>query len=310
MLNIPKIEPADEIIDRAFKKGKKVNETDRRKKARKKIKVVQKTIDSYLKRYVKAFPSFDNLHPFYHEILDAAVGVDELKKSLGAIDWARKKCMSISKEGLKEIRKNENCDAIVKSAYGRMSSIVHRVDKNLEILDNARKKIRTIPSIELDLPTVVLVGYPNVGKSSLLRHLSMAKPKIAPYPFTTTGLVLGHFSVSKRYEVQKIQVVEAPGLLDRPLSPNNKVERQAMAAIYHLSNVVVFMIDPTEQCGYSIEKQEKLLASLKKDVFVPIIVVENKSDLYISERDYMKISCESGDGIDELKKEIIKNLGL
>jgi len=103
MLNIPKIEPADEIIDRAFKKGKKVNETDRRKKARKKIKVVQKTIDSYLKRYVKAFPSFDNLHPFYHEILDAAVGVDELKKSLGAIDWARKKCMSISKEGLKEI---------------------------------------------------------------------------------------------------------------------------------------------------------------------------------------------------------------
>jgi len=211
---------------------------------------------------------------------------------------------------LKEIRKNENCDAIVKSAYGRMSSIVHRVDKNLEILDNARKKIRTIPSIELDLPTVVLVGYPNVGKSSLLRHLSMAKPKIAPYPFTTTGLVLGHFSVSKRYEEQKIQVVEAPGLLDRPLSPNNKVERQAMAAIYHLSNVVVFMIDPTEQCGYSIEKQENLLAGLKKDVFVPIIVVENKSDLYISERDYMKISCESGDGIDELKKEIIKNLGL
>jgi len=310
MMNIPKIESADELIDRAFRKGKKVDEKNRMKKARKKIQVVQKTIDSYLKRYVKAFPSFDTLHPFYHEILDAAIGVDKLRKSLGAIDWARKKCRDISKKELKNIRRNENYDEIVKSTYGRISSIVHRVDKDLDFLDDARKKIRAIPSIELDMPTVVLVGYPNVGKSSLLRHLSMAKPKIAPYPFTTTGLVVGHFSVSKRYEEQKIQVVEAPGLLDRPMPRKNKVERQAMAAIYHLSNVVVFIIDPTEQCGYPVEKQENLLDELRKDIFVPIIVVENKSDIYESDRDYLKISCKTGKGINELKENIIKTLGL
>jgi nucleolar GTP-binding protein len=310
MMNIPKIESADELIDRAFRKGKKVDEKNRMKKARKKIQVVNKTIDSYLKRYVKAFPSFDSLHPFYYEILDAAVGVDGLKKSLGAVEWARKKCMEISKKELKNIRRNENYDEIVKSAYGRMSSIVHRIDKNLDFLDGARRKIRTIPSIELDMPTVVLVGYPNVGKSSLLRHLSMAKPKIAPYPFTTTGLVVGHFSVSKRYIEQKVQVVEAPGLLDRPLPRKNKVERQAMAAIYHLANIVVFMIDPTEQCGYPVEKQEKLLEYLRKDIFVPIIVVENKSDIYNSNRECLKISCKTGQGIDELKDNIIKILGI
>ncbi|MEA2054332.1 MAG: GTPase [Candidatus Thermoplasmatota archaeon] len=310
MMHIPKIESADELIDRAFRKAKEIKNFNKKKKAIQKIRMVQKTIDSCLNKYVKAFPSFDNLHPFYNELLDVAVGIDELKKSLGAIDWARKKCNDISRIEIKKMRRSKEYDKIVKSAYGRISSIVYRVSKNLEFLEEARIKIRNIPSIEIDSPTVVIVGYPNVGKSSLLRHLSLAKPKIAPYPFTTTGLVLGHFSVEKKYIEHKVQVVEAPGLLDRPLSPKNRVEKQAMAAIYYLANVIVFMIDPTQYCGYSIKEQENLLASMKKDISLPIIVVENKSDLCKSDRKCLKISCKSGDGISELKEEIIKNLEL
>ncbi len=309
-MRIPKIESADELIDMSFRKAKKIDNLNKKRRARKKIHTVQTTIDSHLTKYVKTFPSFDNLHPFHYELLDVTIGIDSLKESLGAIDWARKKCNTISKTEIKRIRRSEDCDVVVKSAYGRISSIIHRVSKNLEFLEEARKKIRGIPSIEIGLPTVVIVGYPNVGKSSLLRHLSLAKPKVAPYPFTTTGLVLGHFSVNKKYMEHKIQVVEAPGLLDRSLPRKNKVERQAMAAIYYLANIIVFIIDPTQYCGYSIEKQENLLTDVTKEFSLPIIIVENKSDIYQSDRDCLKISCKSGEGILELKEEIIKKLEL
>lgn len=309
MTRIPKVEQADELIDRAFRKAKKIDETDNKRKAIKKIQTVQKTIDNYLKQYVKSFPSFDNLHPLYYELFDVSIGIDNLKQSLGAIDWARKKSDAISKMLIKKIRKGGDCDEMVKSAYGRISSVVHRVGKDLEYLEDARKKMRNIPSIEVGLPTAVMVGYPNVGKSSLLCHLSRAKPKIAPYPFTTTGLALGHFSVTRKYIDYKVQVVEAPGLLDRPMSRRNKVERQAMAAIYHLADVIVFMIDPTQYCGHTLEEQYNLLESIKDEVSLPIIVVENKSDIYKSGNECLKISCKSGEGITELKEEIIKNLG-
>ena len=310
MIRIPKIEPADELIDRAFKKAKKVDDKNQKKVAIKKIQTAQKTIDSYLQNYVKAFPSFDNLHPLYYELFNVSIGIDELKKSLGAIDWARKKCNAVSGAMVKDIRRGEDCNKTVKSAYGRISSIIHQVSKDLDYLEEARKKIRNMPSIEMDIPTVVIVGYPNVGKSSLLRHLSRAKPKIAPYPFTTTGLALGHFSVTKKYVEYRVQVVEAPGLLDRPMPRRNKVERQAMAAIYYLADVIVFVVDPTQYCGHTMEVQYKLLENIKEEVSLPIILVENKSDIYRSDNKCLKISCESGEGIPELKEEIIKNLGL
>ncbi|NIA09909.1 MAG: GTPase [Nitrospiraceae bacterium] len=310
MIRIPKIEPADELIDRAFKKAKKVDDKNQKKVAIKKIQTAQKTIDSYLQNYVKAFPSFDNLHPLYYELFNVSIGIDKLKKSLGAIDWARKKCNAVSGAMVKDIRRGEDCNKTVKSAYGRISSIIHQVGKDLDYLEEARKKIRNMPSIEMDIPTVVIVGYPNVGKSSLLRHLSRAKPKIAPYPFTTTGLALGHFSVTKKYVEYRVQVVEAPGLLDRPMPRRNKVERQAMAAIYYLADVIVFVVDPTQYCGHTMEVQYKLLENIKEEVSLPIILVENKSDIYRSDNKCLKISCESGEGIPELKEEIIKNLGL
>ena len=46
--------------------------------------------------------------------------------------------------------------------------------------------------VELDTPTVVLVGAPNVGKSSIVRAISSGTPEINDYPFTTRGVTIGH----------------------------------------------------------------------------------------------------------------------
>ena len=46
--------------------------------------------------------------------------------------------------------------------------------------------------MSLDAPTLVLVGAPNVGKSTLVRALSTGAPEVGNYAFTTRGVSLGH----------------------------------------------------------------------------------------------------------------------
>lgn len=308
MFNLPKILNADELLDKAFGRAKKIRERDKKLKTINKIAVVKSILSNTLRKYVKSFPSFDNLHPFYYEILNLLVGIDELKKSLAAVDWARKKIDGIARYGIKRAKKEENYKEIIKAVYGRISSIIYRINRNLNFLEEARLKIKNIPSIDTDIPTVIIAGYPNVGKSSLLKLLSSAKPEIASYPFTTKGLIVGHFSIKEKYEERKAQVVEAPGLLDRPYEKRNEIERQGIIALKYLPDLIIFIIDASLHCGYPLEEQEKLLKEIKDEFKVDMIVVENKADISGGKTDYLKISCKTGEGIEELKKEMIKRL--
>jgi nucleolar GTP-binding protein len=55
-----------------------------------------------------------------------------------------------------------------------------------------QKDLKRIPVVELETPTVVLVGAPNVGKSSIVRVVSSGTPEVNDYPFTTRGVTIGH----------------------------------------------------------------------------------------------------------------------
>jgi nucleolar GTP-binding protein len=82
-----------------------------------------------------------------------------------------------------------------------------------------------------------------VGKSSLLRCLSSAKPEIAQYPFTTKEIHVGHIEKTEKYITKRFQIIDTPGLLDRPLSKRNEIEKQAIAALTHLADLIVFVLD-------------------------------------------------------------------
>ena len=56
-----------------------------------------------------------------------------------------------------------------------------------------------------------LIGYPNAGKSTLIRCLSHARPKVAPYPFTTRDPVIG---VVEYDDFRRLTVADIPGLID------------------------------------------------------------------------------------------------
>ncbi len=310
---IPQVNSSKEILDKAFRRTKKVQITDRDAYYRKKKEIIAKTeafantLSSTLEGYVKNFPSIDNLSEFYQEIIKIKIDMDKLKKSLGAIDWARKTCQMIYSKQSRFLRKSKELDFLKEKQneiYGRMSSVVNQVKKDLAFLSNAQKILRKMPDI-YDIPTVVIAGYPNVGKSSILKCISRAKPDVAIYPFTTKQVFVGHIEKTEKYKKIKYQVIDTPGLFDRPISKRNKIEQEAIAAIKYLADIIVFVIDPSETCGYSIKQQESLLAQLKemfdKSFF---IVVENKSDLKENKSKNIKISCKDEKGLDELLEKL------
>jgi nucleolar GTP-binding protein len=148
----------------------------------------------------------------------------------------------------------------------------------------------------------VVAGYPNVGKSSFIRLVSSADPEIASYPFTTKGIIVGHRNVERR---KRIQFVDTPGLLDRIEGKRNTIEKQALNALVYVADLVLFVIDASEHCGYSIEEQEKLHKKVADVVTVPMLTVINKSDIKKTEERF-NMSTITGEGVEDVLVELLR----
>lgn len=314
---LPLILTAEQLIDQSIKKTKKITIPDRDIRYQTKKTILARTesfitnIVSKLELYVKEFPSLDQLPLFYQEIIDIKIDKNKLKQSLGAADWARKTCQAIYTKQSGSLRKTGNIEFLKqkqKEIYGRISSVLFQIDKHLIFLAEAQNIMKKFPNIQ-DIPTIVIAGYPNVGKSSLLRQLSKAKPEIATYPFTTKQIIVGHNSIETNFTTQPYQIIDTPGLLDRPIEKRNDIEKQAIAALAHLADVILFLIDPSETCGYSLNDQYNMLKQIQ-NLFAntPILIVENKADITQTTTDVLKISCENKQGIQQLQQELLKLL--
>lgn len=311
MFDIPTVLSSDEILDKAFRKASKVDYEGRTKldTVREiniaKAKVVSDIIVATMGKYVKAFPSLEELSPFYSELVDMSIGRDRLKKSLGAMDWCRGSVARVSKAAIREMGRCTSIariDEIRRGTYGRVSSFVKQVGKELDFLAEARATMKRFPTIDPKVPTVVIAGAPNVGKSQLVGGISTAKPRVAVYPFTTQEITVGSFE--RKY--LRYQIIDTPGILDRPLEQRNPIELRAILALRHLSQVILFILDPTESCGSTVEQQERLLNEIKTEFSsVPVIVVENKSDMLKRDNDRLKMSALTGDGVPELVVELL-----
>jgi nucleolar GTP-binding protein len=73
----------------------------------------------------------------------------------------------------------------------------------------------------------------------------------------------------------------------------------------NVADLVLFILDPSEHCGYPMKVQLNLLEEVKGMVDVPLIVVANKSDLTLAEG-YLTMSTQTGDGVEAVLAEILK----
>ena len=320
---IPTIPTPEEILDKGFSRGKKQADLMRSQKIPKHLKrkrieerrVVTscQVIKDKLKSIIDAVPEIESMHPFYQDYIDITVGVDDLKQSLGALNWAYGIITQLEKEYGAKIRKNpsEKATTIQKQAYGRISSVIHKIKKDLDFLDFAKQNLRNMPTIDFDAKTIVIAGFPNVGKSTLLRQITGADPQVANYPFTTKGIQIGH---TERHW-QNVQIIDTPGLLDRPVLEMNDIEMNAIVALEHLADAILFIFDASETCGFHMDNQYNLLKQIEK-IFseIPVFYLFNKMDL-IEDKEYLGqyiddeenaifISAIEGEGIDIINKKI------
>ena len=261
-----------------------------------------------LSNLIRKFPSFENMPPFYREMADIIAGVDRIRISLSRLGWASRQIRQISKEYVAQIKRSRGLDTTParKSAFGRFSSVMRSIEKDLLFLNETRNLLRKMPTIDPAMPTILIAGYPNVGKSSFIVRITGARPEIASYPFTTRGIFVGHFQRGE----QRYQVVDTPGLLDRPMEERNDIERQTVAALSHLQGVVVYILDPSEHCGYPLQSQLSLAEDLKNWIGLPMLIVANKADIlrFGEDRNVPEMSTETGQGVENVLERLVSLL--
>ncbi|AJC71935.1 hypothetical protein X802_07030 [Thermococcus guaymasensis DSM 11113] len=325
---MPTVLTADELIDKAFRRaeraasaynppGGKVAKARQREELR--VRTVSNVVRDNLRKILDRTPGVSTLPKFYQELVDTLVDRDQFHKSLARVNWAVKTIRNLEQRHVEKIRFERDPKEIAKlrrAFYGRVADILHEIDDDLRYLNQARNVLKELPVVDLELPTVVIAGHPNVGKSTLLRALTNARPEVASYPFTTKGINVGQFE--EHY--LKYQVIDTPGLLDRPLSERNEVEKQAILALKHLGDVIVYIFDPSEYCGFPIEEQMHLFEEILREFGeFPFIVAINKVDIADEEKvkaveefvrstglEPVKISALTGEGLEELKKRVIE----
>ncbi|HJK36136.1 MAG TPA: 50S ribosome-binding GTPase [Methanocorpusculum sp.] len=301
--NIPTIPTADELLDRSFRRAaKKMREKNNKNRANEDfVRAITQATHDKLVSIIQSFPEFEQLPPFYRDLCDIPFGMDNLRQALGMVGWAAKNVRDVGGEISRGMRRADPLTER-KRAVARIASIVHRADDALRYLNDVRNVLRKLPVISTDEFTIVVAGYPNVGKSSFIRLVSSAEPEIASYPFTTKGVIVGHRNAERR---KRIQFIDTPGLLDRTDDERNAIEKQALNALVYVADLVLFVIDASEHCGYSFEAQEKLREEIAGIVTVPMLTVVNKADIKKTE-DRFNMSTVTGEGVEDVLAELLR----
>jgi nucleolar GTP-binding protein len=216
------------------------------------------------------------------------------------------------------------CKSLKKAALGRMATICKRLKDPLVYLEQVRQHLGRLPAIDPNTRTLVICGYPNVGKSSFLKSITRADVDVQPYAFTTKSLFVGHFD----YKYLRFQAIDTPGILDHPLEEMNTIEMQSITAIAHLRSAILYFMDLSEQCGYSVSAQIALFNSIKPLFANKLVcIVINKTDVTKPEdldaetqqelsnlvtqnpnTELLQLSCITQEGVQQVKNTICDRL--
>ncbi|HXW38012.1 MAG TPA: GTP-binding protein [Nitrososphaerales archaeon] len=144
--------------------------------------------------------------------------------------------------------------------------------------------------------TVVLIGLPSVGKSTLLNRLTNAKSKVAAYQFTTLDVVPGVMD----YKGARIQVLDLPGIIEGASSGKGLGKR--VLAVARNADLILFVVDVFQPEARTILERELRSVGIRPDESPPNVVIEktNSGGIAVSSQVKMSKMTES------LVKEILR----
>ena len=264
-----------------------------------KVRFTEDSITEKLESITKNFPKLDDIHPFYADMINILYDKDHYKLALGTVNTAKNICQKIASDYVKLLKYGDylyRCKQLKVAALGRMMTTLKKLGASFNYLEEVRKHLSRFPSIDPTERTLILAGFPNVGKSSFMNKITYADSEVQAYHFTTQSLFVGH----TYYKNIRWQVIDTPGILDRALEQRNIIEMQTITALAHLDACILYFVDVSENCGYSIAQQVSLFDSIRP-LFKnkPLVIIANKTDL----RKYTDLPEKDRKLIEEVAKE-------
>jgi len=258
--------------------------------AARKLDVLTKHLVVPLRDYQRELKAFlRDLHPFERELVRLTLAARErmggpsFVSVLEAADTLRKEITAAGKAACAQcpdLNGAAAATAFEAAQYDLLVEMLEAGEQVFQDLDDVGKLVRSLPSCSSSEPLAVLVGLPNVGKSSLVGALSSATPEVNAYPFTTKRLTLGHVDASMG---RRLQVMDTPGILAREPIKRNAIEQLTFCALRELKpTAILYVLDPTGLGGKmsAAEEQLEVRRELREAFPEPLwIDVLSKSDV-------------------------------
>ncbi|MBN1160117.1 MAG: hypothetical protein JXA43_02680, partial [Candidatus Diapherotrites archaeon] len=178
MAKTPQIKTPDDILDSAFKKAQKLaaqKKSDAKKYpnprkhlAELKVKAISDEIINSLRVPFKRMPNIEKLPPFYLHLIDLRVGKGNARDAFVRVKSTLQIAMNLKKEYLGKIRETDEYTEIAKYVTefsGRISSVVKKSKGAMETLTSISYEVGSRDKLRFNIPSIVIAGYPNVGKS-------------------------------------------------------------------------------------------------------------------------------------------------
>lgn len=202
--------------------------------------------------------------------------------------------MSIQEE-IKEVQeeiKNTPYNKATSHHIGRLKAKLARLRDEAERKESGKSKGGGYSVKRSGDATVSLVGFPSVGKSTILNKLTGAQSEVAEYEFTTLEVIPGVLE----YKGAKIQMLDVPGLVKGAASGRGRGKE--VISVIRNSHLVVFVLDVFQTYQYDVLKQELYDAGVRVD--------ENPPDVAIKRMDRGGIIVDSTVDLDYLSVDTIK----
>ena len=245
-----------------------------------------------------------------------------VKVPVGTIVWAAdEKGRSTSADAVVDLTRDEQEFVLCEGGAGGKGNVHFKSSRNRAPRQYTEGEEGEHGHFLLELRTIAdagLVGYPNAGKSTLLRQISAARPRVAAYPFTTLHPIIGVVEFS---EYGRATIADIPGLIEgahRGLGLGHQFLRHITRC-----RIFLFVVDVAGSEGRNpIEDVQQLRKEL--DLYDPLLsqrpwfIVANKMDLpgvednlsalrkKFPKIEIIPVSAAKGEGIEELKTKLVK----
>jgi nucleolar GTP-binding protein len=307
--DLPTTLTEEELVDKAFSRAARTGRAKSGREAQESmLRTAGNILSDNLENVVTDWPDFAyEVSPFYYELADALVDVDAVRQSLNEVGWASRQIAEIRDDTAGKLRKadEETARKHRKQAFARFADIMDEISDDLARLNDARNDLRDLPDIDPEEPVIAVAGYPNVGKSAFVNAVTRATNETASYPFTTKGVQVGHFDRDHiRY-----QIVDTPGLLDRPADERNDIEQQAVSALTHAADAVLFLVDASGDCGYPLNVQLDLRDAVEAQFEEPVLTICNKSDRSTDVEAEAYMSVTEDENVDDVLERAVVAVG-